>query len=158
VLIRFLLESKLRSWISSSSSFFVAVEMPFFSARVIKAHSVGSPITHRVGCFLSGARIAALLHKDQIDKKNSNPFESDGVGENDHSGAYHVPNTSMVLRLNRTDCTVISLVVRVPVLSVQIALTAHNVSTAESFFTNAFFFARYDAAEAKAILTCAGSH
>jgi hypothetical protein len=44
------------------------------------------------------------------------------------------------------------LVVKVPVLSVQITFTAHSVSTAESFLTNAFFFARNQADEARAML------
>jgi hypothetical protein len=101
-----------------------------------------------------------LLHNDQILRKNVKLSLScvHISGEKDHVGAYQIPCTEIVFSLYRTDCTVISLVVSVPVLSVQITLTAHNVSTAESFFTRAFLLARYDAADASAIFTCAGSH
>ena len=52
---------------------------------------------------------------------------------------------------------VISFLVSVPVLSVQMTLTHHSVSTDASCFTSALFFANLPAANASATLTCAGN-
>ncbi|MCI0501946.1 MAG: hypothetical protein L0Y61_09435, partial [Epsilonproteobacteria bacterium] len=59
---------------------------------------------------------------------------------------------------NNICCTVISFFVNVPVLSVQITSTHHNVSTEANCFTSALFFANLDAANDNAIPTCVGNH
>lgn len=158
ILIRFLLESKLHSCTKGNCLFISTIESQNFLASVWSAHSVGSPITRQWGCSLSGERIAALLHNVHIDRKNQKFSEFFGCGSNDHVGSYPTQCTAYMVLLCHTDCTVISLVVKVHVLSVQITLTAHSVSTAESFLTSAFFLARYHAADANDIFTCAGSH
>jgi hypothetical protein len=54
--------------------------------------------------------------------------------------------------------TVISFLVKVHVLSLQIVVTAHKVSTEGSFFTITFFFESTVAQSARAIVIVVGSH
>lgn len=64
----------------------------------------------------------------------------------------------MVPSASRNSRTVISFFVSVPVLSLQMVVTAPSVSTDESFLMIAIFRASTDAPSASAIVIVVGSH
>mmetsp|Transcript_35647 Transcript_35647/g.111512 ORF Transcript_35647/g.111512 Transcript_35647/m.111512 type:complete len:434 (-) Transcript_35647:809-2110(-) len=72
------------------------------------------------------------------------------------SGEYPTPFTGYCASVVCTLCTVISFLVRVPVLSEQITVTDPRVSTAGSCLTMAFWFARSCMASAREMVTTAG--
>jgi hypothetical protein len=60
--------------------------------------------------------------------------------ENSHLVEYHLPVTSTISPFTNNLVTVISFFVSVPVLSVQMIFTLHNVSTEDKRLTSTFFF------------------
>jgi len=171
----FLSESKGNSLISWNFWLMSDGSNPAFWARVINAHSVGSPIVCRVGWYLSGHEMFALEASNHVRKKNLFSLTR-WLETGFHSwstifpnGLYPVPVTlnndfsgsirAWSLMRGRNICwTVISFLVKVPVLSVQIIVVDHKVSTDESCLTITFCFANLPEAKERAIEIWAGNH
>ncbi|MBO7095196.1 hypothetical protein J6V86_03345 [bacterium] len=88
---------------------------------------------------------------------NNGRNHSNGA-ENSHLVEYHLHDTSTISPLTNNLVTVISFLVNVPVLSVHIILTLHNVSTEDKRLTNTFFFTNLFTHNHKDIVTTAGNH
>jgi hypothetical protein len=97
----------------------------------------------------------AVLHIIHILKSGRN--HSIGV-ENSHLVEYHLPVTSTISPFTNNFVTVISFLVRVPVLSEQMIFTLPRVSTEDKRLTNTFFFTNLFTPSHKEIVTTAGNH
>jgi hypothetical protein len=117
-------------------------------ALTSNAHSVGSQIISLL-CNL------AVLHNIPILKSGRN--HSIGA-ENSHLIEYHLPLTSTISPFTNNLVTVISFLVKVPVLSVQIIFTLPSVSTEDKRLTNTFFFTNLFTPSHNEIVTTAGNH
>ena len=117
-------------WAASSDR-----SIPAFSARLIRAPSVGSPTTDQVpvSSWLRAASLhstAAVANCCTSDRSRTSTPSPASV--NPPSGAYPTPDTNSSVPGSMTRTAVISLRVRVPVLSEQITETEPRVSTAGS--------------------------
>ena len=97
----------------------------------------------------------AVLHNIQI--LNSGRNHSTGT-ENSHLVEYHLPVISTISQFTNSFITVISFLVRVPVLSVQIILTLQRVSTEDKRRTSTFFLTKRFTHNHNDIVTTAGNH
>gem|GEM_PF-2515883 len=113
-------------------------ESPAFIARVSSAPSVGSPASTQ--CCSFSCRLASL-HSAAASTSaaaagewaaNAAASTADPCSSRLPVGAYPAPSTSSDWPAQITSCTVISLRVRVPVLSEQITVTEPSASTAGS--------------------------
>ncbi|OPY25192.1 MAG: hypothetical protein A4E23_00112 [Methanomethylovorans sp. PtaU1.Bin073] len=137
VLIIFLSDVKITSCNLGSSSSSFCFHIPALAAATSKAISVGSPIPFH---SLLDSSSAALLHKAAALSSISKPLLfsiSTGVPSisNSPMGPYPIPVTSSSLPGSTIFLTVISLRVRVPVLSVQMTVVEPSVSTPSIFLT-----------------------
>jgi hypothetical protein len=78
--------------------------------------------------------------------------------ENSHLVEYHLQVTLTISSFTNNLVTVISFLVKVPVLSVQIIFTLPSVSTEERRLTNTFFFTNLFTPNHNEIVTTAGNH
>jgi hypothetical protein len=78
--------------------------------------------------------------------------------EKSHLIEYHLPLTSTISPFTNNLVTVISFLVKVPVLSVQMIFTLPRVSTDDRRLTNTFFLTNLFTHSHNEIVTTAGNH
>lgn len=147
MLIIFLVESNGSSSLYVYVSWRESLSIPHLIALTMRHHSVGSPITV-LSCksaWLQSSQIVRSCLRLGVDWAN------------DPSVLYPEPLTVMTWWSTATCVTVISFLVRVPVLSEQIVVTDHSVSTEGSFLIRAFFLTIRLTPSPRDIVTTAGN-
>ena len=158
----FLLESKGISSILGRSSASRSLSRPALAATTTRAPSVGSPrISHLSPSPSSEALRTESLHRAAIWRnleRSGSPAGSIRAPSISNSpwGRKPAPETSTIPFPRKIFWTVIWLVVRVPVLSVQMAVTEPRASTASSFRMMAFLFAILPTPTARVTVITAG--